>query len=49
MILMLNSLFIMDALYFGNIGAGEIIIIVLLVVLPIALLLRAVIRWLDRH
>ena len=46
---MLNNLFIMDALYFGNIGVGEIIIIVLLVVLPIALLLRAVIRWLDRH
>jgi F0F1-type ATP synthase membrane subunit a len=36
-------------LYFGNIGAGEIVIIALLVVLPIALLLRAVIRWLDRH
>jgi F0F1-type ATP synthase membrane subunit a len=29
----------MDALYFGNIGAGEIVIIALLVVLPIALLL----------
>lgn len=39
----------MDALYFGNIGAGELIIIVLLVVLPAVLLLRAIIRWLDRH
>ena len=39
----------MDALYFDNFGVGEIVIIALLVVLPIALLLRAVIRWLDRH
>ena len=39
----------MDALYFSNIGVGELIIIALLVVLPIALLLRAVIRWLNRH
>jgi F0F1-type ATP synthase membrane subunit a len=39
----------MFPLFFGNLGAGEIIIIALLVVLPIVLLLRAVIRWLDRH
>lgn len=39
----------MDALYFDNLGAGEIVIIALLVVLPIALLFRAIIRWLNRH
>jgi len=39
----------MFPLFFGNLGAGEIVIIALLVVLPIVLLLRAVIRWLNRH
>ena len=39
----------MFPLFFGNLGAGEIIIIALLVVLPIAMLLRALVRWLDRH
>ena len=39
----------MFPLFFGNLGTGEVVIIALLVVLPIVLLLRAVIRWLDRH
>ena len=39
----------MFPLFFGNLGTGEIIIIALLFVLPITLLLRAVIRWIDRH
>lgn len=39
----------MFPLFFGNLGAGEIIIIALLIVLPIAMLLYAFVRWLDRH
>lgn len=39
----------MFPLFFGNLGAGEVITIALLVVLPIIMLLRALVRWFDRH
>lgn len=38
----------MYPLFLGNLGAGEIIVI-LFFVLPIALLIRALIRYLNRH
>ncbi len=36
-------------LFIGNIGVGEIIVLLLFLILPFGLLLRAIIRYLNRH